>query len=55
MSNMTCFESEETCETMVFDVKSGVMDFNGAFSRGTLSVKFGIYMHQMTTFKGGIK
>jgi hypothetical protein len=24
-------------------------------TRGTLDVKFGIYVHQMTIFKGGIK
>jgi hypothetical protein len=40
---------------MVFDVTSGVVDFNGALSRGTLSVKFGIYVRQMTIFRGGFR
>ncbi len=54
MSNMTCSENEETCETMVFNVTNGVVDFNGAFLRGTLSVKFGIYMRQTTILGGGV-
>jgi hypothetical protein len=55
MSNTTCSKNGNTGETMLLDIINGVVDFNGALLRGTLSVKFGIYMHQTTIFRGGIR